>query len=73
MLTNDRDRRTCAKYSAYDETGHVHCHECPLNYKHYDGMWPMECKAFMHYDRHRREWVEDEKGEHMEGVPATSV
>lgn len=25
------EQEICAKYSAYDETGHVHCNECPLN------------------------------------------
>lgn len=62
MLTNDRERRICMKYSAYDETGHVHCNECPLNYRVYN-MPPQTCKAIMHYDRHRREWVEDERSE----------
>ena len=31
MLKTDRDKRICAKYGARDETGHVHCTECPLN------------------------------------------
>lgn len=30
MLTTNRERRICKKYSAYDKTGHVHCNECPL-------------------------------------------
>ena len=59
-LTNDRERRICARYSAYDENNRVHCEDCPLNYKHYDGMVRTECKAIMHYDRHRREWAPDE-------------
>ena len=56
MLTNDKDRRTCEKYSAQDETGHVHCHECPLVVDRHD----MMCKGNSHYDRHEREWVLDE-------------
>ena len=34
-LTNKREEAICRKYRAYDETGHVHCHECPLNKLHY--------------------------------------
>ena len=67
MLKTDRDKRICAKYGAQDETGHVHCVECPLNLAR---MHPMEfgkydfmCKANCHYDRHLREWVPDEEGE----------
>ena len=56
MLTNDRDRRICEEYSAYDETGHVHCHECPLVVDRHD----MMCKGNSHYDRREREWVLDE-------------
>ena len=55
MLTNDKDRRICEKYSAQDETGHVHCHECPLVVDR----WAMMCKGNSHYDRHEREWVPD--------------
>ena len=60
-LTNEREKRICAKYSAYDENRRVHCFECPLNYMHYKSMEQMECKAIMHYDMHRREWVSDER------------
>ena len=56
MLTTNRDRATCAKYSARDEGGYVHCSECPLVV---DGL---TCKATAHYDRHLREWVMDEEG-----------
>ena len=24
------EKEICKKYSAYDDTGHVHCNECPL-------------------------------------------
>lgn len=65
MLKNEREKAICDKYSAYDETMHVHCNECPLNSKNYGtDMPPMTCKAVMHYDRHLREWVcDDEEGE----------
>lgn len=58
MLTTDTDRAICAKYSARDEAGYVHCHECPLAR---DGLM---CKAAAHYDSHLREWVMDEEGKH---------
>ena len=59
MLTNDREIRTCAKYSAYDDTGHVHCHECPLtkgNFSAYD----FRCKANSHFNRSTGEWEYDD-------------
>lgn len=58
MLTNDRERKICAKYSARDKEGYVHCNECPLtkgNPKQYD----FRCKANSHYDRHTGEWEYD--------------
>ena len=58
-LTTEREKRICAKYSAKDEYGNVHCNVCPLHTK-YD-MPSLRCKALMHYDRHRREWVDDEE------------
>lgn len=59
-LTNDRERRICAKYSAKDEYGNVHCNVCPLSCNKYGvDMPPLTCKAIMHYDRHKREWVDD--------------
>lgn len=30
MRLTKEEKEICKKYSAYDETGHVHCHECPL-------------------------------------------
>ena len=60
-LTNDRERAICAKYSARDETGHVHCTECPLTV--YSWRYECACKAIMHYDRHERDWVPDEEGD----------
>jgi hypothetical protein len=61
LLTNEQEKRICKKYSAYDDTGHVHCNDCPLNYKHYDGMDYLECKYYMHYNRHTRKWEPDEE------------
>ena len=55
MLKTARDKRTCAKYSAKDENGKVHCHECPL--AHYGLM----CKATAHYNRKTREYELDEE------------
>ena len=58
-LTTKRERAICKKYSAYDETGHVHCKECPLikgDVTSYD----FRCKANSYYDRKTREWVFNE-------------
>ena len=30
MLTTDREKAICEKYSAYDKNNRVHCNECPL-------------------------------------------
>lgn len=55
-LTNEYEVRTCAKYSARDAGGFVHCFECSLVV---DGSYLM-CKANSHYDRRLKEWVLDE-------------
>lgn len=56
MLTADRDKRTCAKYSKQDETGRVNCRSCPLVRDAEAYM----CKANAHYDRKTKEWEYDE-------------
>ncbi len=59
MITNKRDQKICDRYSAYDDTGHVRCCECPLvkgNWKQYD----FRCKANSHYDRKTGEWEYDD-------------
>ena len=60
MLKTEREKRICAKYSAYDDTGHVHCNECPLRVV--DWKSDLMCKATAHYDRRKREWVYDHEG-----------
>lgn len=59
MLTSERQKRICAKYSARDADGHVHCEECPLVV---DLWWKM-CRANAHYDRHLRDWYFDNEYE----------
>ena len=59
MLTSEREKKICAKYSAYDEYERVHCNECPL-VKGDPGSWDFRCKGNSHYDRHTREWEWDE-------------
>lgn len=59
MLTNDREKRICAKYSAYDENNRARCSECPLHKGNFE-MWDFRCKANSHYDRHTREWEYDD-------------
>lgn len=56
MLTNERERKTCAKYRARDESGYVHCKECPL-VKDSDSFL---CKANSHYNRKKCEWEPDD-------------
>ena len=55
MLTTERQKRICARYSARDENGFVRCNDCPLVVNAYQHM----CRAIAHYDRHSREWVYD--------------
>lgn len=63
MLTNERERKICAKYSKRDDDGHVHCFECPL--RKYNE-WDFRCKATSSYNRHTRKWEYDYKGEEVE-------
>lgn len=58
MLTNDREKKICKKYSARDENGIVHCYECPLSKGNPDA-YDFRCKANSHYDRHAGLWVMD--------------
>ena len=58
-LKNDKEKKICAKYSARDADGFVHCDECPLIVNE----WNLLCKACAHYDRRLKEWVLDEKTE----------
>ena len=55
MLKTEKEKSICARYSARDEKGLVHCKECPLAKD--IGI----CKAVAHYDRHLKEWVLDEE------------
>jgi len=67
MLKTAREKSICAKYSAWDVIGNVHCAECPLNLRNMHpkefGRYDFMCKANSHYDRHKQEWVPDEVGE----------
>ena len=58
MLTNEKERKTCEKYSAYDKTGHVHCDKCPLRKGH--GTHDFRCKANSYYNRKTGEWEYDD-------------
>lgn len=55
MLTNDRERKICDKYSARREDGKVRCNECPLVKDRYH----LLCKANSHYNRKTGEWEYD--------------
>lgn len=38
MKLTPAEQAICDKYSAWDENGYVHCHECPLNLTGKPGM-----------------------------------
>jgi len=65
MLTNERERKICKKYSARDDRGFVHCSKCPLRRGE-----PQEfkCKANSHYDRKQKIWEFDRQGLWWKGV-----
>ena len=48
MLTTDREKAICEKYSAYDKNNRVHCDECPLR-KGNPAQYDFRCKANSHY------------------------
>lgn len=58
-LTNDKERKICAKYSVYGDNGKVSCHECPLAKGDFR-WWDFRCKANSHYNRRKKEWEYDE-------------
>ena len=66
MLTNDRERRICERYSVKTDNGIGHlCYKCPM-LKASDDKYDFRCKANSHYNRNTREWEYDEESE--EGV-----
>ena len=62
MLTSDKERLICEKYSAMDSNKKVHCYECPLM-KGNPAMWDFRCKANSHYNPKTREWEYDSETE----------
>lgn len=54
MLTNEREKRICEKYSKRDSDGYVHCNDCPLRKSF------LRCKSNSHYDRKTKMWELDE-------------
>jgi len=63
MITNERERKICERYSSYDDTGHVRCDKCPL--RKGQGSYDFQCKANSHYNRKTREWEWDEVKEEI--------
>ena len=56
MLTNEREKAICKKYSTRDSDGIVLCNACPLcKGSGYD----FRCKANSHYNRKTKEWEYD--------------
>ena len=60
MLTTEREKKICEKYSKRDSDYKVHCYECPLNK---GGLY---CKANSHYDRRTKEWEFDIEQERLD-------
>jgi len=56
MLTTEREKKICAKYSECDDTGHVRCGSCPLVKDHRD----LLCKANSSYNRRTGLWEPDD-------------
>lgn len=54
MILNQKDQKICDKYSAYDNSGRVHCWECPL-IKGDPSQYDFRCKANSHYNRKTQE------------------
>lgn len=74
MLKTDREKQICNKYGAYDDTGHVHCSECPLCKS--QGSYDFRCKANSHYNKHTKEWeydVQEEKEPIFRRCPSCNV
>ena len=61
MITNEKERKICEKYSSYDDTGHVRCDKCPL--RKGQGSYDFRCKANSHYNRKTKEWEWDDAKE----------
>lgn len=59
MITTDREKAICEKYSAYDKNNRVNCNECPLS-KGNPTQYDFRCKANGHYNRHTRAWEYDD-------------
>ena len=59
MLKTEKERSICARYSARDDEGLVHCKECPLVVEAAERI----CRAISHYDRHLKEWVLDKEAD----------
>ena len=55
MILNQKDQKICDKYSTHDNSGRVHCWECPL-IKGNPSQYDFRCKANSHYNRKTHEW-----------------
>ena len=62
MLTTEKEKRICKKYSAVGDNGKVNCKSCPL----VKDLRLCLCKANSHYDRHTRRWEEGNEAEVQE-------
>lgn len=59
MLTNEREKRLCEKYSKRNGNGRVNCSNCPL-LKGNPEQWDFRCKANSYFNRKTKEWEKEE-------------
>lgn len=60
MLTTDKEKAICKKYSTYDIDGFLLCNICPLRK---GSGYDFRCKANSHYNRKTKEWEYDYESE----------
>lgn len=62
MLTNEREKAICKKYSTRDIDGIVLCNICPLRK---GSGYDFRCKANSHFNRKTKEWEYDYESEEV--------
>ena len=56
MLTTDRERKICERFSRRGDDGLVQCSKCPL----VKDLYYCICKGNSHYNRKMKAWVFDD-------------
>ena len=57
MITTQKEKKICEKFSKRGNDDLVHCNECPLKKGH--GSYDFRCKSNSHYNRKSKEWEYD--------------